>query len=174
MPWQTYPTKRWSDAALEGSHLKHVYPPYEVDASRAAFGRVLADIVDAGLLDDAPPKVRSSLFRTIDLELIDRSPGPRPTVIPTPPEAGHNQTIERWQEGLKCRLEEYIASSVNERYTLIGARCRLTVLNWGHLEEEFQCNTTLRSSNSNTGSKCVYQNSVILRDLIVPTSEAAR
>ena len=167
----TLPTQETVRSALESSHMKHAYPSYEIDASRAAFGRMLAEIVDARLLDDAPSRVRARLLRTIDLEIIGRSPEARPTVIPAPPGAGHDQTIERWQERTAGRLEEYIASSVSEGCILIGARCRLTVLNWGHLEEEFTCETTVGSDESSAANKCVYRNSATLRDLALPAAE---
>ena len=168
---EALPKQEMVRSALESSRLKHAYPSYEIDAARAAFGRVLAEIVDARLLDDAPSRLQARLFRTIDLEIIGRSPRTRPTVIPTPPAAGHNQTIKNWQQNIDGRLEEYIATSVSGGCILVGARCRLTVLNWGHLEEEFICESTMGADESGTEGKCAYRNSAILRDLVAPTSE---
>lgn len=168
---ETLPKQKMVRSALESSHLRHAYPSYEIDASRSAFGRVLAEVADARLLDDAPSRVRARLFRTIDLELIGLSPETRPTVIPTPPATGHNQTIERWQEDIGARLEEYVASSISEGCILIGARCRLTVLNWGHLEEEFKCESTMGADESGIEGRCAHRNSATFRDLVAPASE---
>ena len=169
----TLPKQETVRSALESSHMKHAYPSFEIDAARAAFGRMLAEIVDARLLDDAPSRVCARLLRTIDLEIIGRSPEARPRVIPMPPGAGHDQTIARWREEIEGRLEEYIASSVSEGCILIGARCRLTVLNWGHLEEEFMCETTMGPDDSKTGNRCVYRNSATLSDLAAPADEVS-
>ena len=165
------PTQETVRSALESSHMKHAYPSFEIDAARAAYGRMLGEIMDARLLDDAPSRVRARLLRTIDLEIIGRSPEARPPVIPTPPGAGHDQTIARWREEIEDRLEEYIATSISEGCILVGARCRLTVLNWGHLEEEFICETTVGSDDSNARDRCVYRNSATLRDLAAPAEE---
>ncbi|MDE0294246.1 MAG: ATP-binding protein [Bryobacterales bacterium] len=167
----TLPEQEAIQSALERSHMKHAYPSFEIDAARAAFGRILAEVVDARLLDDAPPRVCAKLLRTIDPDMIGRSPEARPPVIPGPPIAGHDQTIERWRVEIEDRLEEYIASSVGEGCVLVGARCRLTVLNWGHLEEEFTCETTVGASYSEAGNRCVYRNSAILKDLAAPVKE---
>lgn len=156
--------------ALGCSHLKCGFPSYEIAASRAAFGRVLAEVVDARLLDAAQSRVRTRLFRTIDLDLIGLSPDTRPSVIPTPTAAGHDQTIERWQQDIGTRLEEYIACSTSKGCILIGAKCRLAVLNWGRLEEDFVCVSTIGADETETAEKFAPVNSAILRDLITPTS----
>ena len=74
--------------ALESSYVKHTYPSYELAASRAAFGRVLSDIADARLLDDASLSLRRRLSSTTDVELLTRSPKDRPTVLPCAPGRG--------------------------------------------------------------------------------------
>lgn len=165
------PTPEEVGNALEGSHMQHAYPSSDLDAARAAFGRVLADVVDARLLDDAPPRLRAGLLRTIDPDMIGRSPEARPSVIATAPEAGHVQTVRRWREEIEDRLEEYIATSVGEGSVLVGARCRLTVLNWGHLEEEFTCETTVGTDDTDPGKRCIHLDSTTLKDRAAPAKE---
>ncbi len=107
--------------------MQHTYPAEKIAASRAAFGRVLADLTDAQLLDDAPQQARGRL-RTVDVELLGLAPKSRPNVVPSPPEAGHDQTLSRWCSEMELRLDQYVAASRNEHSILIGARSRLTVL----------------------------------------------
>ena len=159
--------------ALEFSHMKHAYPyPFDrVTASRAAFGRVLADLTDARLLDDAPPHVHR-LLRTVDIELLDLRPRDRPDIVPAPPAAGHDQTIERWLADIKTRLQEHITASTGKEHILIAAKSRLTVLNWGHLEEDLECGTTIGTDEPAEGRTFARQRSMTLSDLVTaPASE---
>ncbi len=155
--------------ALESSHMKHAYPHQELAASRAAFGRVLADLVDAGGLDDAPQQVHR-ILRTVDIELVCRTPRGRPNVLPAPPSAGLDQTTARWCAGIESRLEEYLATSTDHDRVVIGAKSRLTVLNWGHLEEDLVCGTTAGMSGPAEGRVFARRHSMILRDLVTTSA----
>ena len=150
--------------ALESSHTKHAYPHQELAASRAAFGRVLADLVDAGGLDDAPPEVHR-LLRTVDIELVCRTPRGRPNVVPAPPSAGLDQTTAGWYAGIESRLEEHVATSTDHERVVIGAKSQLTVLNWGHLEEGLVCGTTVGTARPVDDGIFARRHSMILRDL---------
>jgi hypothetical protein len=150
--------------ALQSSHVQHTYPSETIAASRAAFGRVLADVNDARLLDTAPPWVRLRL-RTLDPRLLVEAPLGRPTVIPDPPEAGHDQTLERWRAELEARLDEYVASSASGEIILVGAKADLTVLNWGHLEELFLCGLSVGRSDQVTGPLFKTRHSLTRNDL---------
>jgi hypothetical protein len=99
---------------------------------------VLADLQDAGLLDDIPAHV-AQLLRTVDLDLIGEAPQARPAVLPPAPLVGHDQTIDRWLNGIEQRLAELAQHSRHNGAWLIGGKSRLTVLNWDHLEEELHC-----------------------------------
>ena len=151
-------------AALKSSRMQHTYPSEKIAASRAAFGRVLADLTDAQLLDGAPQQVRERL-RTVDVELPHRAPGPRPNVVPRPPPAGHDQTLNRWRSELDRRLEEYVVASRSQHSLLIAAKSRLTVLNWGHMEEEFVCGTTI-GSDLYSEHLFLRRHSMLLADLV--------
>ena len=157
---------------LQSTRTRHVYPYEELAASRAAFGRVLADLAEAGLLDDAPPHVQR-LLRTCDIELVGRRPSGRPNVVASPPTVGRHLEINEWQVGIENRLEEYIAASTNPDRVLIGAKSRLRVLNWGHLEEELVCGTTVGTGQPLAGCIFARRRSMTLRDL-VKTSERRR
>jgi hypothetical protein len=151
--------------ALKSSHVQHTYPSEKIAASRAAFGRVLADLTDARLLDGAPEEVLHRL-RTVDAELLYLAPGPQPKVVPSPPPAGHDQTLDRWRSELDSRLDEYVVASRSEHSLLIAAKSRLTVLNWGHLEEEFVCGTTIGTASLNDDRLLLRRHSMLLADLV--------
>ena len=152
-------------AALMSSQVRHAHPLEELAASRAAFGRVLADLKDARLLDSAPPHVRS-LLRTVDIELLSRTPRGRPNVLPAPPAAEHDQTLARWRDEIGSRLEEYVAVSSGQDRVLIGARSRLTVLNWSHLGEEYVCGTAVGTGGPTEGGIFASGHWMILKDLV--------
>ena len=151
--------------ALDSAGIRHIYSYQKVAASRAAFGRVLADLNDARLLDEAPRQL-DRLMRTIDVELLHRFPMPRPSVVADPPEAGVGHTISRWRNELGSRLEEYIDTATQVDRVLIGGSCCVKVLNWGHLEEEFVCGTTAGTAASPTDNILRYRRSATLGDLI--------
>ena len=59
--------------AIQSSGTRHAYPLEELAASRAGFGRVLADLADADMLEGAPVRVQH-LLRTFDVNLVGRTP----------------------------------------------------------------------------------------------------
>ena len=137
--------------ALHGSGVRHIYPSEELAASRAAAGRVLADVLDAGLLERAPSNLRRQL-RTVDIELVDLSPHHRPNVIPPPPTGGVDKSIDWWLAGIEDRLSEFIGVSEYGDQVLIGASMRLTLLNWNRLAEYYECGTSIGTTGS--AGKC--------------------
>ena len=153
--------------AIESSNARHAHPLEELAASRAGFGRVLADLGDADMLEGAPLQVQH-LLRTFDVDLVGRTPNHRPDVVPGPPRAGHEQTIERWQAGVEERLDECVAASMRDDRLLIGARVHLSVLNWGHLGEELVCGTTVGTDRIGEDSLVALRPSLLLNDLAVP------
>ena len=158
-------------AALSSSGMEHVHPLEKVAASRAAFGRVLADLTDAGLLDGAPQ--HRHVLRTVDVDVVTRVPTRRPSVVPAPPAAGIDRSVEDWQSGLSNRLEKHIAASTEQERVLIGARSRLTVLNWSHLEEELECGTTI-GTNATTADRVLARGLPMLQRDLVSTPEPVR
>lgn len=136
------PSDAGIQSALSTAGVRHRYPRPEIAARRAAFGRVLADFQDAGALDGVPTRVRRML-RTVDIDLVGAIPEARPDAFPKPPAAGHEQRAKKWIDNTEERIEEYVSASVTSQRTLIGARVDLGVLNWGHLEEEYLCGTTV-------------------------------
>ncbi len=162
----TLPTNEDIRSVLEASAVKHNYPLSEAIARRAAFGRVVADFRDAGMLDGVPPKVNFR-FRTVDIDLVGRTPGLRPEVIPDPPTIGYEQTCKQWLDELDARLQAYIRSSDRPNRRLIGAKTQLAVLNWDHLEEEFQCGTTIGDREPLEDGLFLSQTSMRLSDLTV-------
>ena len=152
-------------ASLRSSHAQFRFPFSKIASSRAAFGRVVADLADSRLLDKIPPKTRR-LLRTVDVDLLNLAPTPRPTVLPPPPEAGVDKTIDQWRAGIEDRLEKYIRASTHQDRILIGATGRLTVLNWGHLEEEFICGSTVEAAQSATVRLFARRYSLFLSDLL--------
>ena len=156
--------------SLRSSGAQFRFPYSDVSISRAAFGRILADVNDARLLENVSPTV-SRLFRTVDTELFELTPKTRPAVLPSPPEAGVDKSIEQWKETIQDRLEEYIDTSTCQGRILIGAKCHLTILNWDGLGEEFTCGTTVGISKLNKDRVFLHLKSLLLRDLaeVAPT-----
>lgn len=154
--------------ALEASAVEHYYLSPKASAQRSAFGRVLADFRDAGMLDDAPPEI-SRMLRTVDIDLVGHTPEPRPVVMPAPPPAGHDQTCKRWLDELEARLQAYIRASDGVDCRLIGAKAQLAILNWGYLEEEFLCGTTIGIEEPSENELFLTRTSMRLSDLTVVT-----
>ena len=92
----------------------------------------------------------------------DSSPEPGPA----PPHAGHDQTIDRWRTDLEVRLADYVTAYLSSGRLLIAARSRLTVLNWGHLEEELVCSTIVGTHAGAGKGVFARRPSRTLRDLI--------
>jgi hypothetical protein len=156
-------------AALASAHVRHTFPSQKILLSRAAFGRVLADLTDAHLLLDVPGRV-SRRLRTVDIPLLAQAPQGRPLVVPRPPPAGHEQTLDRWLVGLDDRIDEYSVQSSSGDRILIGATIMLAVLNWGHLEEELTCGTVVGSNPPAVDDVLLHCSPMLLRDLADDTT----
>ena len=154
-------------SALVTSGVKHAYAHQELAASRAAFGRVLADLADAGEVNAVPQELQRFL-RTLDVELLGRTPSGRPDLIPNPPAAGHDQTAARWLGAIESRIEEHVARSSNRDRLLIAAKSRLTVLNWGHLEEELVCGTAAGNARPEDDRFSIPHYALAFSDLAEP------
>ena len=126
---------------------------------------MLADLADAGLVDDAPSDVRR-LLRTVDIELVGRTPSGRPNVVASPPAVDRYHKVTEWQAGIGTRLQEYVAASANQDRVLIGAKSRLSVLNLALLEEELFCGTTVGTGQP--ADHCVFgrEREMTLSDLV--------
>ena len=159
------PSNSEVQSSLKSAIVEHRYPLPEVLARRAAYGRVLGDVLDTGALDNAPDEVHR-LLRTVDIDLCGEVPKLSPETFPDSPAAGHDQTAERWVVETHERLDEYVRASAAGQRTLIGARVDLEVLNWGHLEEEFLCGTTVGIDGTND-DEILFEprNSMTLNDL---------
>ena len=153
--------------ALHGSNVRHIYPSEELAASRAAAGRVVADLIDAKLLEQAPSRVQRQL-RSVDIELVGRTPQHRPSVIPPPPPAGVDKSVEWWLAGIEDRLSEYIGAVGDEDQFLIGVSMQLTLLNWDHLAECYECGTVIGTTGTADGALFALGSSMKLQDLISP------
>ena len=136
------PEQRTVRNALAAADMKHAFADVRVLASRAAFGRVLADLKDAGLLDNLPSEL-ARWVRTVDVDALTRLPSQRPGVVPDPPELSYHLTVERWKSEIEPRLDEHEAAQRNAGRTLIAARSSLAVLNVYQLHEAFTCAATL-------------------------------
>ncbi len=162
------PTADAVRAALDSRGVRHVFRIPDTAASRAAYGRVLADLIDARLFDGLDPQVARRL-RTFDPGLLERAPTSRPPVIPNPPAAGHDQTADRWATTIESRLDQYVAAAYADNRILVGAKSHLTVLNWGHLEEEFVCTVTVDSPDP-PDEAFMNRQAMYLRELSDPVS----
>ena len=168
---ETLPEQSAVETALKAARVKHVYMRECFAASRAAFGRVVADLRDAGLLDGAPVQVQN-LLRSVDLDVLHWSPEGRPQLIPAPPAAGVDKGLDDWLAAVEGRIDEFVASSSREDRLLIGARCRLRILNWDRLQEDVVCGSTVGESPPTDGELFTHALSMTLRDLVTFTSRA--
>ena len=162
---QSGPNEESLVKALKAAGANYYYQRPEVAGQRAAFGRVLADLRDAGMLNNAPAEVEH-LLRTTDLDLVGQVPTVRPSAIADPPEAGHNQTRERWLMEVDARLDEYIAAAIDEDTLLIGAESQVTVLNLDLPEEEFRCGAFAGGAIIAPDSHFLPDHSAHLRELM--------
>ena len=121
--------------ALSSASMRHSLPSTKITASREAFGRVLADLADARLLDETPQHMLH-MFRTIDVDALTRTPSGRPSAVPEPPEPEQSRTTDRWHAATESRIDEHVAAASAEGETLIAARSKLTARNPYHLSEE--------------------------------------
>ena len=165
---ETLPATQEIRTALTLAGMQHTYASVKVLASRAAFGRILADLVDAGMLDTVPPRTHHKL-RTVDVEALMRVPTSRPEVVPQPPIAGIDQTREHWRAETESRLDEYTEAAGNKGMALIAADSRLTVLNAYRLEEELACATTVGVVQPL--KLFARRDTANLRDLAAPTEQ---
>lgn len=131
--------------SLSGSGMKLANPTNVVLASRSAFGRVLGDLVDAGAIG-ALSILGERMLRTGDSRLVGMHRASKPAAMPSAPQAGHDQTTDRWLSEIDNRMEEYAAATRAGDLQLVGAKTSLTVLNWPHLEENFYCIFTRKDS----------------------------
>jgi hypothetical protein len=170
---ETLPSKNDIHSALAAADLNHTFPSEMILAARGAFGRVVADLTDAGLLDNIPWYIRRKL-RTVDIDLIDISPEPRPTVLPPAPDAGHDQTTQVWLDVTDVRLSEYVEAATGSIEFLLGAEAQISVLNWDHPQEEFSCGTSV-GSNSPAAGESLFQPAYrwVLHDLVAAVRPVA-
>ncbi|WP_157509761.1 ATP-binding protein [Leifsonia sp. Root4] len=131
--------------SLSGSGMKLANPTNVVLASRSAFGRVLGDLVDAGAIRTLSI-LGERMLRTGDSQLVGMPRASKPAAMPAAPQAGHDQTTDRWLSEIDARIEEYAAATRAGDLQLVGAKTSLTVLNRPHLEEEFYCILTRKDS----------------------------
>ena len=160
------PTETDTRAFLRSVGMKHVFVLAQATAARAAYGRVLADLADARMLDGLPAPVQRML-RTVDADALTRRPTNRPTAVPEPPPAGLDQSVQLWQAGTEPRIDQHIDAARTGGMALIAATSRLTVLNTYHLEERLSCGTTVGSAPQS--DLFLHRCSATLRDLTAPT-----
>ena len=155
--------------ALKSSGMRFGFALPKLASSRAAYGRVIADLLDSGRLDEAIAE-DLGLLRTADIEFMVRTPSDRPSVIPDPPNAGIDMTFDRWSGEITSRLDEYIAASTGKDRFLIGSKSWLKVLNWSYLEEKIECGTTIGTRGTAKGTLFDRERCMLLRDLAMSTA----
>jgi hypothetical protein len=124
--------------AITTTEISHMFRIPRATINRAAVGRILADLSDAGLLEGIVPSGRRFL-RMFDPALFNLRPAARPTVVADPPAAGHDQNAGRWIAELEERLDDYVTAALSGRDLMIAAESTLTVLNWDLPEERLTC-----------------------------------
>lgn len=163
------PSGREVQQALQGAEMVLAYPSPKVWASRGAFGRVLADFKDAGILSTAPNRALQSL-RTVDPRVLSAVPTRRPPQVPDPPPAGHDQRLARWTEELPERLHAHLdaLTAAGDGWSMLAGTSRLSVLNWDELEEQVRWGTVPGTVPAGADDGLEPMQGLVLNDLIIP------
>ena len=160
----TIPEDATVQHALRYADFDHFYPLSDLWTCRAAFGRILGDLYDAGLLDATDPGITES-FECFDVALALTRAERRPSTIPSPPPGGHDQTAGHWNGGIDARLRDYLAAADHDG-SMIAAHSTLRVLNWDNVEEEVSAGTTV--SPNPPGRPLTAPTVALLRNLYQP------
>lgn len=130
------PTTEETREALARADLKLAWPSSTLLIARSVVGRMLYDFRSGGYLVDL--KIADGrLLSSFDSKLVGLRPDKRPSAMPDPPPAGIGEELSNWVEHTSDRLDEYARAVERTDGVVIAARARATVLNWGHLNEEF-------------------------------------
>lgn len=142
--WAGLPMNDEVGAALKAAGLHHAFPSPLVFSSRAAFGRFLTEVlaITRPELPLPPP------FRFFDPELVTRNADRHPSFAPDLPEAGYEQTADRWHSEIDNRLQEYASRCNPDGTVVIGAVTSARVYNWQSPAETHTCATVLGSPTS--------------------------
>ena len=123
---QSLPQDETIHRATRSAGLRFLRPSSTIAAARSAFGRVLGDLQDARLLQDLPSFARD-LMRTVDVDALTRSPSPRPTQLPDPPNMDRVGANQSWGTRVDDRIDEYIDAARCAQTLLIAADTTLVL-----------------------------------------------
>ena len=132
-----FPSSQETRRALYGTgrHLAHAQG--RVWASRVAYGRILGDLVDAGIMP-CPPEQAWYGFRFIDTDALLRVPAPRPPLV-LPPEhpSGYIQ-YGKWCEGTEASVDRLMNHVSQHAGHLIGAKSESHSLQHDQYDERIE------------------------------------
>jgi hypothetical protein len=114
------PTESWSSAGetalrqmLEGSGLRLTYRRPRFELARMALGRVIAELVDAGRLQDSSIEPLSARLQLGDPQVLQLEPDSRPaSVFPLGPRREHWGLVENWVEQIADSIQQMQATEM--------------------------------------------------------------
>lgn len=156
---------RWTDGGhramgerLKARDQKHVYRPWAYKVGRRATGRVLAELIDAGMLDGNPDAYDVGLLAP---ELVAEAPAPLPAdvVYPWRPEGTHAFSVSGWCDEATQAAEHYAQAMVAEQPFVLAEVAEWSSLEWG-VPEERRATFPLRRFGSDLLGSPVWRRSV--------------
>ena len=134
---EAHPSQDEVKHALSGAGVRMGAAISDVWASRAAYGRLLGDLVDAQVLPNPPYEVWRGL-RGMDLDALTRVPSPRPPIVLRPPAVIDYPSRAEWCDGLEDSLARHAGGVTEAQQRLIGAKSESVALSHGRYDERVE------------------------------------
>ena len=134
---QSFPAPQETTNALEGVGARMANAPSRLWASRVAYGRILSDLVDAGILP-CPPEQSWRGFRFIDTDALLRTPSARPPVVPQPEFPVDYIDYEAWGDGAEASADRLLNNASQRAEHLIGTKSESHTLRHDQYDERIE------------------------------------
>ena len=138
----TLPSPQETKNALEGAGARMANAPSRLWASRVAYGRILGDLVDAGILP-CPPERAWRGFRFIDEYALLRTPSARPPVVLQPEYPPDYIQYDTWCEGTEASADRLMNNASQHADHLIGAEGESHTLRHDQYDERIEITAAL-------------------------------
>lgn len=123
--------------ALERAAARMAHAQGRIWASRVAYGRILGDLVDAGIMP-CPPEQAWYGFRFIDTEALLRVPVPRPPLVILPEHPSGYIQYDTWCEGTEASVDRLTNNVGQHAGHLIGAKSESHSLQHDQYDERIE------------------------------------
>ena len=123
--------------ALERAAVRMAHAQGRIWASRVAYGRILGDLVDAGIMP-CPPEQAWHGFRFIDTDALLRVPAPRPPLVLPPEHPSEYIQYDTWCEGTEASVDRLTNNVGQHAGHLIGANSESHSLQHDQYDERIE------------------------------------